>query len=105
MQRLRTFSFAEGPQAGMMKGLLEANGIACFIKNERLFTAMGEVPFVECFPELWIFEDEQMERAAALLDSVAATEEMVAAPWTCPDCGEVLEGHFGQCWNCGREKP
>lgn len=105
MKRLKVFSFAEGPQAGMMKGLLEANGIACFIKNERLFTAMGEVPFVECFPELWVFDDDHFEQAAALLAGVAATDEAYSEPWICPDCGEVLEGHFGQCWNCGQKKP
>jgi hypothetical protein len=25
--------------------------------------------------------------------------------WTCPKCGEVLEGQFTTCWKCGYNLP
>jgi len=101
MRKLKTFSHAQGPQAGMIKGLLEANGIACFIKNERLFTAMGEIPFVECFPELWLLNDEDEPRALDLLKNLAEPAATPFEPWTCPGCGEIIEGQFTRCWKCG----
>jgi hypothetical protein len=26
-------------------------------------------------------------------------------PWICPQCGEELEGQFGQCWKCQTPHP
>jgi hypothetical protein len=28
-----------------------------------------------------------------------------AGPWSCPGCGETLEGQFTECWNCGAARP
>ena len=25
--------------------------------------------------------------------------------WYCPGCGELVEGPFDQCWNCGADRP
>lgn len=84
---------------GHLKNVLEQSGIRCLIKNEQLSGALGEIPFLECLPELWVVRDEDADRAEALLDSLAQTPQ--AASWRCTACGEPNEGQFAICWNCG----
>ncbi len=103
MKKLHTFALAEQAQAGLLKELLQREGVNCIIRNEQLFSALGEIPFLECSPELWVVDDEVWPRAKALLDGWLK-EEVQMTPWVCPSCGEKLEGQFGACWQCGKER-
>lgn len=103
MKKLYTFSLAEQAQAGLLKELLAKEGIACLIKNEQLFAALGEIPFLECAPQLWVVDEEVWPRAKLLLDGWLREESSVD-PWTCESCGERLEGQFGSCWKCGETR-
>jgi hypothetical protein len=85
-----------------LRNVLESDGIACVVRNERLAGAMGEIPFVECWPELWVREPGQALRARGLIDE-ALRPAAACEPWTCPACSERIEGQFAQCWRCGRE--
>lgn len=82
------------------RNLLESEGIACQIRNEYLGSILGEVPFFETWPELWIVRDLDFDRAKQLIDGAAADESPGSA-WSCPNCGEENEGQFAACWNCG----
>jgi hypothetical protein len=104
MRKLHVFGLGERPLALLLKELLEGEGVACLIRNEELFAAMGEIPFIECFPELWVVDDEVYPRARVLLDGWLKRDEPKGEPWVCSGCGETLEGQFGACWNCGRER-
>ena len=67
---------------------------------------MGEIPLAECWIELWIAEETEAERALQLIRGTEAPEAGTgASPWTCPDCGESLEGQFDACWQCGAPAP
>jgi hypothetical protein len=101
MKKLYAFSAWQRPQAWLFKNLLEREGIACLLRNEELFAAMGEIPFLEIRPELWVVDDEVFPRAKMLLDGLLREEER--GDWTCA-CGEVLEGQFGACWKCGKQR-
>ncbi len=103
MKKLHTFSLADRAEAGLLKELLEREGVTCLIRNEQLFAALGEIPFLECFPELWVVDDEVWPRARLLLDNWFKSDEETV-PWTCSSCGEILEGQFGACWKCGQER-
>lgn len=103
MKKLHTFTLADRAQAGLLKELLEREGVTCLLRNEQLFAALGEIPFLECAPELWVVDDEVWPRARLLLDNWLKDEEGAAA-WRCAACGETLEGQFGACWKCGRER-
>lgn len=104
MKKIYTFSIWERPQAWMLKEILAKEGIDCVLRNEQLAAAMGEIPFVECYPELWVIDDEVYPRARLLVEGWLKTSTEAGEPWTCPGCGERLEGHFGACWACGRER-
>ncbi|MEJ2698871.1 MAG: DUF2007 domain-containing protein [Desulfuromonadales bacterium] len=102
MKKLCTFNFWERSQAAILKEILEQEGIACLVRNEELSTALGEIPFIECAPELWVIDDEVFPRAKMLLEGWMKSSEAPSEPWVCPDCGEKLEGQFGACWKCGK---
>ncbi len=84
------------------KNILEAEGIACEIRNAVLNQIFGEMPFEETWPELWVVNDIDYDRAKQLIDS-AILDESPRAPWRCKNCGEENEGQFAACWSCGAE--
>jgi hypothetical protein len=89
----------------MCKERLEQAGISSLIKNQRTTGLAGEIPFTEVFPELWVVQDEEYDRARRLLD-----DGLVALPsnqdsWVCQGCDERHESQFAICWKCGLERP
>lgn len=89
---------------GHLRHLLEEAGIATHIRNEGLAGALGEIPFLECWPELMVVNDDDEARAKRLIAEYEAPADPGAA-WVCAACGEENEGQFGRCWRCGNEAP
>ncbi len=87
----------------MFKELLAKEGITCLLRNEQLSTALGEIPFTECYPELWVVDAETWPRAKMLLDGWLKVADPEAVDWTCSGCGETSAGNFTSCWSCGRD--
>jgi len=83
------------------KNLLESEGIPTEVRNQHLGSIMGEVPFFETWPQLWVVNDLDYDRAMQLLESVDA--ESPSESWTCSNCGEQNEGQFSVCWQCGTQ--
>ena len=104
MKKLHTFTHRERPLANLLKERLATEGIIGLVRNDELSTALGEIPFVECYPELWVVDDEIYPRARLLLDQWLGEIGPEREVWHCPGCGEVLEGQFESCWQCGLEK-
>lgn len=80
------------------RNLLEAQGIRAVVKNERLASAMGELPPAECQAEVWVLDESEAALAERLLREGAQAS---GPPWSCGDCGERIEPQFTQCWRCG----
>jgi Putative prokaryotic signal transducing protein len=97
----RVFSTAALADAGHLRNLLEQAGIRCFIKHEQLSGGLGDLPFLECQPELWVVLDEQAPKAEAVIKEALTPAPALARAWKCPQCGEANEAHFAACWNCG----
>jgi len=87
-----------------VRNLLEAEGIRCELRNERLGGVVGEIPFLETWPELWVAELD-FERARELIELEVHSQGVEEPAWTCPDCKEPVEGQFSECWNCGHDRP
>ena len=100
---IKVFENFDFSRVGQMQSLLESHGIRTFIKNQYGSSVMGEVPFVEVVPQLFILEERDLRLAKELLLldlPVEAPEEN----WICPECGVAVEGTFHKCWKCGGEK-
>ena len=81
------------------KNLLEAEGIRTHIRNEHFGSILGEMPFTDTWPQLWVLNDLDYDRAKQLIEGAALDESPPA--WRCRKCGEENEGQFAACWNCG----
>ncbi len=86
-----------------VRHLLESRGIDCEVRNEFAVGAMGELAPIDVWPELWVANDEDEERARALIDD--AETQADKADWFCGRCGERNAGSFEVCWACGAEPP
>jgi len=84
------------------RNILSSEGIEAFIKNEYLGGIVGEMPFQEVWPELWVKNDLDYDRALQLIDANTALEESSGESWRCLSCGEENEPQFAACWNCGK---
>lgn len=87
--------------AALWVDLLQEAGIAASVQRQYLSGVAGELPPDQCLPELWVTHDEQHPAATALLDELSRLPQR---RWVCA-CGEVVEGGFESCWNCGRAMP
>ncbi len=101
MQKLHVFSYWDRLQAALLKEILAAEGIDCIVRNDQLSSAVGEIPFVECCPELWVIDSEAYPRAKLLLNAWLKKSIPEEGCWICPHCGEQVQAHFGACWSCG----
>jgi len=90
---------------GQLKILLESNHIPCMLRNDFLSGAAGELPPTECWPELWVIENELAEQARKLIDAFLNFPLGAQQVWSCPGCNETLEAQFSECWQCGRQRP
>src|SRR5688572_5439954 len=81
-----------------VQNILEANGIPSVLRNEFLSAGVGEIPANECWPEVWVTDDRDAERARTLIAEAVAPSAPSAAPWRCRRCGEEVEAVFARCW-------
>ncbi len=100
---IKVYSAENSMDVGLVRGILEEDGINCLVKNQNLSGAMGEIPPLECWPELWIANDNDLIRAQNIVKSTLLPAINSTVPWYCA-CGEKIEGQFTACWNCGEER-
>jgi hypothetical protein len=83
-----------------VRNLLIAAGIDCELRNQYLAGALGDLPMMETWPQLYVDDADELPalRALARAEAVPAGDA-----WTCPGCGEVLEPQFTSCWRCDIE--
>lgn len=89
-----------------IKAMLDDAEIPCFMKNEFISGASGEIPPHETLPELWLVDGQWREKAQALVDTLE--HELANASkidWRCVKCNEENEGQFMVCWQCQHPKP
>ena len=64
------------------KNILISEGIPAFLKNEYLGSIIGEMPFQEVWPELWVENDLDYDRALQLIDaSTIESESPLPGSW------------------------
>ena len=87
---MRKVYTAESPiQVAHLRNVLESAGIACEVRNDRLLGALGEIPFIECWPELWVKRPGDELQARGLIENTLRAAQTGVA-WQCPVCGEYI---------------
>ena len=93
---------------------LKSHGIACEIRTSRSSPLMNRPLSVS---RLWILDASRTGQARQIVQAVLdetdddefgdaqalESEPPEGSPWTCPQCGEDVDGQFSVCWNCGSE--
>lgn len=102
---IKVFENFDFSRVGQMQSVLESNGIRTFIRNQYGSSVMGEVPFIEVVPQLFVLEDRDAPRARELLHDLEEPAPQARDDWTCAKCGAGVEGNFGSCWQCGAARP
>ena len=84
-----------------VKNLIEAQEISTFIKNEFAQGAGGEISAFDTWPEVWVVNDSDFDRATEILKSSQNSPK--GEDWTCKSCSEKNDYSFDMCWNCQTE--
>jgi len=102
MKRIR--SLQDPLLARHLQNVLESNGIPCYLRNESLRIAQGEVPMPECWLELWIDDDADVALAEKLVSDDALVTDDSSPGWRCGGCSEEIDAQFDACWKCGADR-
>ncbi len=101
---VEVYAAANAPDAHLLKGRLEDEGIQVTVVGEPLQSAAGDLPFFwSTSPRLWVARADY-ERAQQIIQQWERENRPGGAgssgPWTCPRCHEEVPGDFDVCWNC-----
>ena len=110
-QKFVTIAAGNISEADLIKNILEANGIKSYLEDENLGTW---VPYMASpggagAVKIAVAESD-VGKAKAIVKEMSSRESNARQQsreesWTCPSCGEVVEGQFAQCWNCQAMRP
>ncbi len=84
-----------------IKNILSMNDIESTVKNEHTVPVGAQHGINNIFHELWILNDQDYDKAAALIESEFENPEP-GKSWICSYCSEENEGNFEVCWKCQR---
>jgi hypothetical protein len=105
---IQVYGARDSMEAEYVKGLLSTEGITAVVLGEALDAARGDIPYSQSsLPSVWVNEADQ-PAAQRIVDEFKAGGPAKIRPqasWTCPHCGEMLEGQFTTCWKCGFNRP
>ena len=102
---IKVFEDFELSRVGQFQSVLESEGIRTHLKNQYTSSVLGEIPFVEALPQLWILEDDDLVKAKRLIQELLTSSEEIQPEWTCAECNSKVDGVFGRCWKCNTPQP
>ncbi len=99
---LKIHTAANLPEAHLLLGLLRNAGIEAQVLNSYAQGASGEIPPDQAWPQIWLENPADAERALAIIRDYERRPSQTE--WVfCPDCKERNPATFEICWNCGSE--
>jgi hypothetical protein len=100
----RVFRAGNAMEAEFVRGVLEAEGIPAVVQGAALEATLAPILGGTTLPGVYVREQD-LEDARDIVDRLESGEITAGTPWTCPNCGEAIEGQFSECWKCGTERP
>ncbi len=82
------------------KNVLQGEGIETIVVNEFAGGGAGDLPTFDTWPELWLENEAQFDRADAILQAILHGD--TTHFWYCKGCQEKNDQSFHLCWSCGR---
>ncbi|MEO8159515.1 MAG: DUF2007 domain-containing protein [Betaproteobacteria bacterium] len=98
---LKIYTAPTLPDAHLVRGVLAQAGIDARVFNENAQSVMGEIPFHQAWPEVWIMDEDDERQARELIRQIELPPSRTVA--FCPHCHEENPSNFHTCWNCGQE--
>ncbi len=95
----RLYSAANLPEAWLIRDLLAEIGVRTQILNEHAQGGVGEIPFTQTWPEIWVERKNDMERARRVITEYES-RSVPTGYIDCPYCGEQNPENFEICWHC-----
>lgn len=80
--------------------VLATEGIETEIRNANLGGALGEVPFTEIWPQLWVSHVLDVPRAREIIEELQQSEPETGPEWQCSHCQASNDYQFAACWQC-----
>ncbi len=99
----RVFTAPDPSLVHHARNLLESAGIVSIVQGELRGVASGELPPIQCWPELWILETDDYQEACRVLRGLDVPDGS-GEPWECHVCHETIDPPFTACWQCGTER-
>ena len=94
----RVYRAASLIQVAHARNVLLTAGIASELRNQYLAGALGDLPMLETWPQLYVDDEDEQPALRALARAASAPG---GEAWVCQECGERLEPQFTSCWRCG----
>ena len=101
---IEVYRSEESAMIGHLQSLLEAEGIATYLRNE--FASSTTIAIPEVTPALCVLDEKDVARAVGLIrEQLEAPELDADQEIICQKCGESSPGTMARCWSCGAELP
>lgn len=88
--------------ATLWADVMRGAGLSVTVQRAFASGIAGQIPPDQAGPELWLSDESEWPQARRLLHELQHPPER---RWACPGCGEVIDGPFDTCWQCGAEAP
>ena len=95
----RVYIASNLPDAHLVCQRLEVAGIPARVFNEFSNGAVGDLPFTHTWPEVWVKNDSQADKAQRLVQEIEA-QPVDDSEKMCPSCEQMNPSGFEICWNC-----
>lgn len=96
----KIYSAGNIQDAYLVQGLLNEAGIETRILNEFAQGGVGEIPFTQAYPEIWLINESDIKKANKLLSHFESRHQQIEE-LICNQCNETNPDTFEACWHCG----
>lgn len=96
---LKIYSAGNITDAYLLQSLLAEARIETQILNEYAQGGVGELSFTHAYPELWLVNTGDAERARNIIAKFEQQQDPIGST-PCPQCAENNPASFEICWRC-----
>jgi hypothetical protein len=99
---VKAYSAGSLVDAYLVQNLLTEADIETQILNEYAQGGLGEIPFTQAYPEVWLVNEADYTAARKIIDSFEQRPDAIGT-LVCGKCKEINPESFEVCWHCGAE--